>query len=119
VKTETLARPDLSNGKGLRMPLRSFSKPTVASTQPERKPIPEQQLAVRQASGAAGRTLDGDVVELQLTQAESCLAEKRYDCALAKGQAAKRQDPGNERARRLIELAHAARQKALESIQIE
>jgi hypothetical protein len=113
--TETLAHPDLSNGRGVFTPPRLLAKPATASA-----PMADiRQAATKAPSNSMPASADSHDTEQQLAQAETCLAEKRYDCALAKSQAAKRQSPGSERARRLLDQAHAARQKALESIQIE
>jgi hypothetical protein len=112
---ETLSHPDLSNGRGVFTPPRLLPKPATASV-----PAPGiRQAATKLPSGSMPASIDNHETEQQLAQAETCLAEKHYDCALAKSQAVKHQNPASERARRLLDQAHAARQKALESIQIE
>ena len=60
----------------------------------------------------------GMVTEM-LNDAESCMARKKYDCALANAKSALRLDPNNGQARALMQRAEVSQKQALESITIQ
>ena len=59
------------------------------------------------------------VAQELLNDADLCFAKKKYECAINEGNAVLKIDPGNIRAKTLVQKAHAEQKKALESISIQ
>lgn len=122
---EQLPPPDLTNGKGvLTLPSSALyqrkaqasqaaaTTPKPASPQPQTKPV-VAQAAEPQPAAVANK------LQQALQSAETCMQQKKYDCAIEQARIAKKQAPDNGEAQRLLERAQEARQLALESINLE
>lgn len=90
------------------------SNPTTAAKSPIRIPPKDAGTTrqVEQTSSAA--TAIAGMIE----DAETCMARKKYDCAIASAKSALRVSPGNIRASDILRRAETEQQRALDSIYI-
>lgn len=126
---EELPHPDLTNGKGVTTPPTAApphhqaSQPFATSPKgpsestPQAKPVEHKQPSTPDKQDKPSKSTAETPPALQ--DAETCLKQKKYDCAIDSARAANKQAPNNNEARRVLEKAKAARQQALESINIE
>ena len=99
--------------------------PSPAPTQtpkPVVVPTPSASVATPNASPmppANPANKNTIVAQELLNDADLCFAKKKYECAINEGNAVLKIDPGNIRAKTLVQKAHAEQKKALESISIQ
>jgi hypothetical protein len=98
-----------------------LSAPVVAA-QPKPAPVP---VVAKPASSPASKPSTASVpnpnkatIAAMLSDASTCMASKRYECAITNAKSVLRLDPGNADAAQLQQRATAAQNQALQSISI-
>ena len=61
----------------------------------------------------------GKIIETSLNEARTCLNNKNFECAIAKGETVLQFEPNNTAARALLNEAAAAQQKAWEASELK
>ena len=61
----------------------------------------------------------GKIIETNLNEARACLNNKKFECAIAKGETVLQLEPDNTAARALLNEAAAAQQKAWEASELK
>ncbi len=102
-----------------------IQQPATAKPAEPPKQKPDRQIAKRagsgtETSGAPSATSSiRKIIETNLNEARTCLNNKNFECAIAKGETVLQFEPGNAAARALLKEAAAARQKAWEASELK
>lgn len=87
----------------------------TALNMPETPAVPGGRMP---EASSAPRSNTASLAQGMLEEAESCFANRRYDCAISSAKAALRIDPQFQRARVLLQSAEGEQKKALDAITI-